>query len=176
MLTGNLSLTRPNSVRGCVITAITRSRCLSTSSSITASTSPSRSSCMRLPMPLPASRQVMDRTGKILPSQLAIVPKNSPAKKSLSKQPSGSANAETAIATTDSKAPRQSFLAFTAVGDSIHEILFRGHEDSKPECSNQAEFGCLHDLTILESSGDFCLVRGILSPKTAKKPQESKRI
>jgi hypothetical protein len=85
-------------------------------------------------------------------------------------------NAVTDIATTDSKAPRQHILAFTAAGDSTHEMLFRGHEGTRLECSNQAEFGCLHNLTILESSGDFCLVRGILSPKTAKKPQETKQI
>jgi hypothetical protein len=35
-------------------------------------------------------------------------------------------NAVTDTATTDSKAPRQSFPAFTAAGDSIHEMLFRG--------------------------------------------------
>ena len=81
-----------------------------------------------------------------------------------------------ATGTTDSKAPKQSCLAFTAVGDSIHEISLRGHEGTKLECSNQAEFGCRHDLTILESSGLLCLVRGILSPKTAKKPQERKQI
>jgi hypothetical protein len=35
-------------------------------------------------------------------------------------------SAETATVTTGSKAPRQPFLAFTAAGDSIHEMLFRG--------------------------------------------------
>jgi hypothetical protein len=107
---------------------------------------------------------------------LATVLRNSPVKKLPSKLLSGLVNAVTDIATTDSKAPRQHILAFTAAGDSTHEMLFRGHEGTRLECSNQAEFGCLHDLTILESSGDFCLVRGILSPKTAKKPQETKQI
>jgi hypothetical protein len=68
----------------------------------------------------------MDRTGKTPLSRLATVPKSSPEKKLPSKQPSGLVNAETAIVTTDSKAPRQHFLAFTVAGDSIHEMLFRG--------------------------------------------------
>jgi hypothetical protein len=68
----------------------------------------------------------MDRIGKILPNRLATVPRNSLAKKLPSKQPSGLVNAVTDTATTDSKAPRQSFPAFTAAGDSIHEMLFRG--------------------------------------------------
>jgi hypothetical protein len=68
----------------------------------------------------------MDRTGKTPLSRLATVPKSSPEKKLPSKQPSGLVNAETAIVITDSKAPRQHFLAFTAAGDSIHEMSFRG--------------------------------------------------
>jgi hypothetical protein len=73
-------------------------------------------------MPLQASPQVMDQIGKTQLSQLAIKPRNSPGKKLLSKLLSGSVNAEMVTGTTDSKAPRQSFLAFTVAGDSIHEI------------------------------------------------------
>jgi hypothetical protein len=77
-------------------------------------------------MPLPESPQGMDRTGKTPQSQLATVPRNSLEKKLLSKRPSGLVNVETVTVTTDSKAPRLNCLAFTAVGDSIHEMLFRG--------------------------------------------------
>jgi hypothetical protein len=68
----------------------------------------------------------MDPTGKVLLSQLATAPKNSPEKKLLSKLRSGLVSAAMATGTTDLKAPRPNCLAFTVAGDLIHEMSFRG--------------------------------------------------